>query len=635
MPDDPGRISGFTLLGRLGAGGMGQVYLGRTPAGDRVAVKVVHRHLADRPDFRERFRREVAAAARVSGAFTAEVVAADPDADPPWMATAYVDGVSLAAVVTRDGPRPVAEVWEIGAGTAQALVAIHEAGLVHRDLKPANVMMAADGPRVIDFGIARALDATGLTGTGAVVGTPGFIAPERLRSGEVDGRGDVFSLGAMLCWTATGRMPFGTGSPGALMYRIVHTEPDLSGVAPPQLRRLVGACLAKDPAERPTPADVASTCRRAAAALTDAPTRIAGSPAPHSPPPPRRNPDDARRASPPMRRRVLLAGAVAALAGGGGLALRWAAVGTGASGSQARTTPRAVGIRRLTTLTGHGGAISCLAWSRDGRSLASGSEDRTVRLWDVGTDVPTARGVTIRHASTIRSVAFGPGTALAVLDTSGDLRVWDAATGSLSRQLARGGSAGLGDVPLGMDGRLVYSASGRYLAQGTDVWDLQSTSTISQQTVDVRTLAASGRAAVRSGGLASYDLDTGRSGRALPLAGDVLALDASADGSVAVRIGGDSSLWFDDLRSTTSRQVRATKDVALAAAFAAGDRALAVVRTDGRDTLQLWDVAAGAVTAEFGTGSSGGRVEAVAVAPSGSALALGMLDDAVEIWATG
>ncbi|ONK13562.1 serine/threonine-protein kinase [Streptomyces sp. MP131-18] len=249
-PADPRQVGRYRLAGRLGAGGMGRVYLGRSPSGRLVAVKLVRPELAEDPGFRARFAREVAAARRVTGFFTAAVVDADPDGPSPWLATAYVPGLPLDEAVAAHGPWPVRSVRALGAGLAEALEAIHEAGLVHRDLKPSNVLIAPDGPRVVDFGISVAAEATALTRTGMVVGTPGFMAPEQLTGAPVTPATDVFALGAVLTYAATGTGPFGTGSAQALNFRIAYEEPDLGGL-PPSGLEIVADCLAKDPARRP------------------------------------------------------------------------------------------------------------------------------------------------------------------------------------------------------------------------------------------------------------------------------------------------------------------------------------------------------------------------------------------------
>lgn len=245
------RIGPYVLLGQLGGGGMGDVYLGRSRGGRLVAVKVVRPHLAKDPEFRRRFAVEVAAARRVGGFYTAMVVDADTTADAPWLATAYVPGPSLQEAVDAHGPLPAGTVAALGAGLAEGLTAIHSHGLVHRDLKPGNVIFAEDGPRIIDFGIARALDAaTRLTAQG-VIGTPAFMSPEQVTDGEAGTESDVFSLASLLVHAVTGRAPFGGGTTFAVLHRLIHEEPDLTGV-PPTLADLLVPCLRKEPARRPT-----------------------------------------------------------------------------------------------------------------------------------------------------------------------------------------------------------------------------------------------------------------------------------------------------------------------------------------------------------------------------------------------
>ncbi|MFI8966018.1 protein kinase [Streptomyces sp. NPDC053493] len=243
----------YRLVGRLGQGGMGVVYLGRSRSGRAVAVKVVRPELGTDPEFVRRFAREVAAARQVGGFHTAPVVDADPDGDPAWLVTAYVPGPTLRTVLDEVGALPVDSLTVLAAGLAEALEAIHRAGVIHRDLKPANIIVAGDGPRVIDFGIARALDGTSaLTRTGLQVGTPGYLAPEQLTGGAITPAVDMFALGVVLCQAAGGQ-PFGDGSSVGWFYRVVHEEPDL-GTVPEPLRHLVASCLAKDPGLRPSPA---------------------------------------------------------------------------------------------------------------------------------------------------------------------------------------------------------------------------------------------------------------------------------------------------------------------------------------------------------------------------------------------
>ncbi|MET7775459.1 serine/threonine-protein kinase [Streptomyces mirabilis] len=253
---DPESIGGYTLLGRLGAGGMGVVYLGVSASGRQVAVKLVHGPYAQEEEFRTRFRQEIEAARRVSGAFTAPVVDADPDADRPWMATLYVPGLNLAEVVEKNGPLSQRELRALGLGLTEALRDIQRAGLVHRDLKPRNVLMTEDGPRVIDFGISRASDHQSLTTTGRMIGTPPFMSPEQLASPrDVTPASDVFSLGSLLVFAAVGTGPFDADSPYITGYQVVFGTPDLGGV-PEALLGIVERCLDKDPAARPELTDL-------------------------------------------------------------------------------------------------------------------------------------------------------------------------------------------------------------------------------------------------------------------------------------------------------------------------------------------------------------------------------------------
>ncbi|MEO3749776.1 extracellular solute-binding protein [Streptomyces sp. B6B3] len=248
---DPEWVGRYRLVGRLGAGGMGRVYLARSPGGRSVAVKVIRPELAEDPGFRARFAREVTAARRVNSFFTAGVVDADPEGAEPWLATAYVPGMSLAEAVAEHGPWPPASLAALAAGLGEALEAIHAAEVVHRDLKPPNVLIAADGPRVIDFGISVATESTALTQTGMAVGTPGYMAPEQLSGDHVGPAADVFALGGVLVFAATGEGPFGAGTPHAVNFRAVYEAPRLDGL-PASLREMAERCLAKAPDDRPS-----------------------------------------------------------------------------------------------------------------------------------------------------------------------------------------------------------------------------------------------------------------------------------------------------------------------------------------------------------------------------------------------
>ncbi|MEU8625562.1 PQQ-binding-like beta-propeller repeat protein [Streptomyces sp. NPDC048669] len=337
---DPVEIGGYPLEARLGSGGMGTVFLARTSSGRPVAIKLIHQQYAGDDEFRIRFRQEVAAARRVSGAFTAAVVDAAPEADQPWMATTYIEGHTLAQRITMKGPLNGAELRRLAIGLAEALRDIHRVGVVHRDLKPSNVVLSPEGPRVIDFGISRAVDQQTLTMTGRVIGTPPFMSPEQLQAPRgVGPRSDVFSLGTLLVYSATGHGPFDADSPYMTAYQVVHEEPSL-GAVPVALRAVVESCLDKEPERRPSadellvllrdlPADLGGTEANGAGAgrtrdmITQHHFATRGTRAPNAPATAPDGPDTGSTAiGRRLRRRwrPVLAAAVAVAAIGGGVA---------------------------------------------------------------------------------------------------------------------------------------------------------------------------------------------------------------------------------------------------------------------------------------------------------------------------
>ncbi|MEU7039713.1 protein kinase [Streptomyces varsoviensis] len=281
--EDPRVVGSFRLHRRLGAGGMGVVYLGSDRRGQRVALKVIRPDLAEDQEFRSRFAREVSAARRIRGGCTARLVAADLEADRPWFATQYVPGPSLHDKVNEEGPLSAAQVAAVGAALSEGLLAVHDAGVVHRDLKPSNILLSPKGPRIIDFGIAWATGASTLTHVGTAVGSPGFLAPEQVRGAAVTPATDVFALGATLAYASTADSPFGQGSSEVMLYRVVHEEPQLMGV-PDALAPLLHACLAKDPEERPSTLQLSLRLKEIAA-------REAHGVAESRPPAPRREPE--------------------------------------------------------------------------------------------------------------------------------------------------------------------------------------------------------------------------------------------------------------------------------------------------------------------------------------------------------
>jgi WD40 repeat protein len=479
---DPDYVAAYRLIGRLAVGGMGIVYLGESRSGRKVAVKLIRAERAGDPEFRGRFRREVAAARSVSGFHTAAFIDADPDADRPWMVTQYVPGPSLDASVKRNGALNPAAVHQLAAALAEGLDAIHTVGLVHRDLKPLNIIMAEDGPRIIDFGIAKPAGATSgprLTATGMVVGTPAFLSPEQLDGdGPIGPASDVFSLGSVLAFAATGRAPFQGSDFTVTSYAIVNKPPDLRLPAGPVLD-VIAACLVKDPSGRPTaawlvtylyktrpaslpsppqhdPARAGEAIAAAVPAVQDQPTSL-----PHGPAPAVRAPvvPTSARAAP-----------VRAVIRRGALARRLQAPRVRAGGARAHlllppTPPSAVQVRPARQ------GWRLLTADPAGRWLAAANGDGIITTWLAESGQPVRSWST---GARVRAMAAGPDDLLVVATDDGCVRAWDAATGIACRYLP-------GTVP-GLTGRevririLSLDPSGSWLAASVDgrllLWDV-------------------------------------------------------------------------------------------------------------------------------------------------------------------
>ncbi|MFI5685301.1 bifunctional serine/threonine-protein kinase/ABC transporter substrate-binding protein [Streptomyces sp. NPDC051636] len=419
----PARIAGYRLLRRLGAGGMGVVYLARSGGGALAAVKVIRAAHADDPGFRARFRREVETAGRVASPWVVPLLDADPDAESPWLATAFVPGPSLAEAIEERGPLPYGSVRFLGARLAEALAAVHAAGLVHRDVKPGNVLLAVDGPRMIDFGIARMPEDTALTASGMVVGSPGFLSPEQAqgRGREIGPASDVFSLGCLLAFAVTGERPFGRGSAAEVLVRTVHDEPDLEGVPAPLLP-LLRDCLGKEPVARPTVTEVREAldggseaggwlpesltgliARRSAAALAlpaVESTQVSGAPADVATVP-------AAQGTPKgaTRRRFLVLGSAAGVVAAGATAAWWTADRPGRSSTRGAGTrlPRLV-VALHADLTGDQKA-SGLAQRNGVRLAVDHVNSRAGRGFDVALQVHDDEGSTTRARQVARQLA--------------------------------------------------------------------------------------------------------------------------------------------------------------------------------------------------------------------------------------
>jgi DNA-binding beta-propeller fold protein YncE len=566
LGDDESRTAGpYRLIAELGRGGMGRVLLGAAPDGRLVAVKQIRAALVEEDGFVARFRREVAASRKVSGAYTAAVVDAEVDGATPWLASVFVPGPSLQDTVDVAGVLPEEPALRLAAGLAAALGEIHRAGLVHRDLKPSNVLLAADGVRVIDFGIARAVDGdvTELTRSGWLIGSPGFMSPEQAEGRELTAASDVFSLGAVLVMAGTGQSPFAGPSTPRTLYNVVHAEPDLTAL-PGRVREIAALCLAKDPADRPSPAELLTAIGPVTPSTTPWPaevhrliekqhaevaTLLSGGTAPETPPeevvpegtvdlrttagPTHAIPAPAAASPPPARRKLwpvalaalVVVAAVAALV----IWWPWSDEPTG----------------QVTTLDGHTGYVNDMAFTRDG-VLVTGSADYTVRLWDLARRRQVARWDTGAY---VESVAVSPdGTRVAAVSEPAGVLVWDVEKKVLAASFTHEDAT---DVAFSPDGKL---------------------------------LASSGGSSVRLWNVAN----PGPNGTPLDESDSVLSIAFSPDGATLAVAAGKSVYRWDLATRTRTDDVVRTAENALDVEFAPDGRTMAVA--DGTASVLLWDV---------------------------------------------
>jgi DNA-binding beta-propeller fold protein YncE len=670
-PGDPASVGPYRLVGRLGAGGMGEVFLAETPGGRKVAVKLINRGQAPNARFRERFAREVEAARRVGGFHTAQLVDADPQADPPWMVTAYIGGPSLEDAVGAGGPLPPDRVRALGAGLAEGLAAIHACGLVHRDLKPGNVILAADGPRIIDFGIARVLDASApITLTGAVIGTMAYMSPEQIR-GEVAGpASDVFSLGSVLTFAATGQPPFGSDSALSVMFRVVNEPPDLAAVGDGALREVVAACLAKAPAGRPAVRAVMAALSRpgpAPAPAVTGPERAAvpphGTVPPAGAPPSRVERSRAERA---RRSRRRAAGLIAAAAVGAVVVAVVLVVslvpgstpqagaghrpsGAASAGSTATTRDRpgtgetSAGRTTLVRdLTLHHDPADVgendISFSANGALLADTGPDGLAYVWDVATGT-LARALTTPSGS-VAIPAFSPDGTLLASSAGGaafhDVDLWDVATGQRVTTLINP------PEPIGVDA-LAFSPDGKFLAVGDGahvcIWDLATrTLTVNLTTSGtlVDTMAFSpddallATSTITGGDGANpvqlWDVTTGEL-VATPLAGlvavekyDVHSLVFSPDGKLLTASGGGGIYFWSVATRSITATIPPPGGGTLPLVYSPDGALLAAADWGSSDRAYIWDAATRTRVYTF-TDPGGYPVSDVAFSPDGKLLA--------------
>ncbi|MFD3675857.1 protein kinase [Streptomyces sp. NPDC058613] len=660
FPGDPQWVGPYRLEGRLGAGGMGVVYLATSQGGRKVAVKLIRPELAATPQFRVRFAREVDAARQVGGFHTAQVVDADPGAASPWLVTAFIPGPTLHQVVAERGPLPSDAVLRLGAGLAEGLAAIHRCGLVHRDLKPGNVILAEDGPRIIDFGIARAVDASSLTATGSVIGTYAYMSPEQIRADRAGPASDVFALGSVLGFAATGRSPFDAPTLLTVVQRILDEPPALDGLGG-ELGLLLRACLAKDPADRPSVSDLPARFAGAPASGAAAgPARPDGAlvPTPTRYVPPVTVRDPAAPADPCAVTRTGLAPAVTPAAPVpsasvpsvpvpsapvpsvpvpaaarvsrrtlvfGGLAVAAAAAAVGVPLVLSRDENSLEGPDR----------ISALAFGPDGKTLAAAGPDGKIWRWDLPSRRSTVTRIDV--ARYIQTNAFSRDLTILARAEENRIQLWDVATGRTTGTFT---GATTYELQEGFFGSVALSPDGRTLAgssvKGLYVWDVPSGRTLAVHSVPEGAkrgptgfgpdggLLASGAPvqlwqlpAVQS--VATLAGDPNEVGELLAFSPDGQIL-AVAQRHYTVR------LWNAASRQDIAVLERHEAEI-LALAFHPGGRLLASAGRDGK--AFLWDTASGSTTADF---TGGEPIGALAFSPDGKTLAAGLDKGTVRLW---
>jgi hypothetical protein len=557
--DEPGTAGAYRLIAELGRGGMGRVLLGAAPDGRLVAVKQIRAALTEEDGFVTRFRREVAASRKVSGAYTAAVVDADVDGAQPWLASVFVPGPSLQDAVDTTGVLPADHALRLAAGLAAAVGEIHRAGLVHRDLKPSNVLLAADGVRVIDFGIARAVDGdvTSLTRSGWLIGSPGFMSPEQAEGHELTGASDVFSLGSVLVMACTGQSPFAGPSTPRTLYNVVHAEPDLTAL-PPEVRRIAELCLAKEPADRPSPADLLTAIGQVTPSAVPWPpqvhrlidkqhaevtTLLGGDAEPAAPEEdvvPEGTVDLRTTAGPthpatppaaPRRRRwaVLAIAAVVVVAAVAGV-LIW--------------SPWQDGQGEVVTIDGPPEYANEMVFTRDG-VLVIGGSGNMVRLWDVDRRRQLAEWDT---GDFVREIAVSlDGTRIATVSAASLVRVWDVETKALAASFTHPDAY---DVALSPDGRTLASAGGNSVR----LWRVDR---------------------------------PGPAGDPIAENDRVITVTFSPDGKSLAYGSGASVHRWDIASRTRSPDVIRTADTAYDVAYSPDGKTIAVA--DGTENVLLWD----------------------------------------------